>query len=244
MHPTLSVPAPPIHLTLHSRNAQENGTWHGLCTDLISVIPIMLDALAHDKKNFSICMFRFRDHHLHMSSNESHFVLLILYIFLLVLLCFADDVCSVHKMLIYIAVLEFICSQSPHSMKGLLIGLFYAIKGLYHVIAALLTVAFNFGLKFPLSGCIYHLVIIIFAVVSLHCHGLQESCEGRAVQHSSLCWRILLQHYAARATLAINITLAILSQSFLLQYFLESVCYSYLRTLLYAQWKYTICKCS
>ena len=36
-------------------------------------------------------------------------------------------------MLIYIALYEFICSQSPHSMKGLLIGLSYAIKGLFQL---------------------------------------------------------------------------------------------------------------
>ena len=45
---------------------------------------------------------------------------------------------SLSNMLIYIALYEFICSQSPHSMKGLLIGLSFAIKGLFQVIAALL----------------------------------------------------------------------------------------------------------
>ena len=36
---------------------------------------------------------------------------------------------SCYTLLIYIALYEFICSQSPHSMKGLLIGLSFAIKG-------------------------------------------------------------------------------------------------------------------
>ena len=49
---------------------------------------------------------------------------------------------SLSNMLINIALYEFICSQSPHSMKGLLIGLSYAIKGLFQIIAALLALPF------------------------------------------------------------------------------------------------------
>ena len=40
-------------------------------------------------------------------------------------------------MLIYTAVFEFICSQSPHSMKGLLIGVLYVIRGLYQTCVTL-----------------------------------------------------------------------------------------------------------
>ena len=36
-----------------------------------------------------------------------------------------------------ISIFEFICSQSPHSMKGLLIGVFYAIRGIFQLIGAL-----------------------------------------------------------------------------------------------------------
>ena len=49
---------------------------------------------------------------------------------------------SFSNMLIYIALYEFICSQSPYSMKGLLIGLSFAIKGLFQVIAAVLALPF------------------------------------------------------------------------------------------------------
>ena len=37
-------------------------------------------------------------------------------------------------MLLDIAVLEFICSQSPYSMKGLVYGLFFSLKSLFQVI--------------------------------------------------------------------------------------------------------------
>ena len=46
------------------------------------------------------------------------------------------------RMLLYIGMFEFICSQSPHSMKGLLIGLSYAIKGLFQLLAVGLAIPF------------------------------------------------------------------------------------------------------
>ena len=52
---------------------------------------------------------------------------------------------ALSHILIYTAVFEFICSQSPHSMKGLLIGMLYAIRGLYQLVAALLVIPFAFS---------------------------------------------------------------------------------------------------
>jgi hypothetical protein len=40
-------------------------------------------------------------------------------------------------MLFYVAIYEFICAQSPHSMKGLLIGTHFAIKGIFQLVATL-----------------------------------------------------------------------------------------------------------
>ena len=42
---------------------------------------------------------------------------------------------AVFNMLLDIAVLEFICSQSPYSMKGLLLGIFFSVKSLFQGIA-------------------------------------------------------------------------------------------------------------
>ena len=60
---------------------------------------------------------------------------------------------SLSNMLIYIALYEFICSQSPHSMKGLLIGLSFAIKGLFQVIAALLALPFALAMDYTHLSC-------------------------------------------------------------------------------------------
>ena len=55
-------------------------------------------------------------------------------------------------------------------MKGLLIVLFYAIKGLYQVFAALLIIpfTFDFQLSLPVScGFFYYLVNIVIGVAAL-----------------------------------------------------------------------------
>ena len=58
------------------------------------------------------------------------------------------------RMLVYIGMFEFICSQSPHSMKGLLIGLAYAIKGLFQLLAVGLATPFV-RLKYDVPGLGY-----------------------------------------------------------------------------------------
>ena len=81
---------------------------------------------------------------------------------------------SLSHMLIYTPVFEFICSQSPHSMKGLLIGLLYAIKGLYQVLATLLVVPFAVSYSSHPShvgqmscGFYYYLVNIVIGLIAV-----------------------------------------------------------------------------
>ena len=79
---------------------------------------------------------------------------------------------ALSNMMIYTAVFEFICSQSPHSMKGLLIGLLYAIRGLYLLLAIFLLLLFRY--VYPIStvhhiscGFYYYLTNIVIGVVAL-----------------------------------------------------------------------------
>ena len=75
---------------------------------------------------------------------------------------------ALSHMLIYTAVFEFICSQSPHSMKGLLIGVLYAIRGLYQLVAALLVLPFALPPIHPIScGFWYYVTNIVIGVVAL-----------------------------------------------------------------------------
>ena len=71
-------------------------------------------------------------------------------------------------MLIYPALYEFICAQSPHSMKGVLIGLSFAIRGLFELLASLLLVPFRFSkLSLPSCGMEYCMMTIVVGVVGL-----------------------------------------------------------------------------
>ena len=67
---------------------------------------------------------------------------------------------ALSRMLIYTGVFEFICSQSPHSMKGLIIGVFYAIRGLYQVLAALLVLPYSYGGTFKPLSCEFYFYLM------------------------------------------------------------------------------------
>ena len=74
------------------------------------------------------------------------------------------------NMLFYIATFEFICAQSPHSMKGLLIGTYYAIKGVFQLVGVLviyapITAWCKSDEKFPVCGFIYYLVNVVILLI-------------------------------------------------------------------------------
>ena len=79
---------------------------------------------------------------------------------------------ALSHMLIYTAVFEFICSQSPHSMKGMLIGLLYAIRGFYLLLATIFALPFNivdpfYTIHYISCGFYYYLTNIVIGVVAL-----------------------------------------------------------------------------
>ena len=79
---------------------------------------------------------------------------------------------AVAYILIYGGVFEFICAQSPHSMKGVLIGIFFAVKGLFQLIGVLvILLPFSFWQTSDtyagLPGLVYFLVNIVTSVVGV-----------------------------------------------------------------------------
>ena len=67
-------------------------------------------------------------------------------------------------MLLDIAVLEFICSQSPYSMKGLLLGIFFSIRSLFQGIAVVSVIPFGTVWKIESLSCgsgFYAMYIVI-----------------------------------------------------------------------------------
>ena len=81
---------------------------------------------------------------------------------------------SISPMLITTSAFEFISAQSPHSMKGLLVGLLFAIKGLFQLSSAFLLLPFSLphywatiGQNALNCGFGYFVIIIVLAFTGL-----------------------------------------------------------------------------
>ena len=74
-------------------------------------------------------------------------------------------------LLLYIASYEFVCAQSPHSMKGLLIGTFFAIKGSFQlfgvVLYSVIGTECNVKLGLPVCTFTYYFINIVIALIGL-----------------------------------------------------------------------------
>ncbi len=75
---------------------------------------------------------------------------------------------SLSILLFQIAYYEFICSQSPNSMKGFLIGLSFAIKGAFKTLfKILMSILFQINIPHLSCGLVYYLICISLAAASL-----------------------------------------------------------------------------
>ena len=75
------------------------------------------------------------------------------------------------SMIFSIAIYEFIYSQSPHSMKGLMFGAFFAIRGIFQLLGALIFIfpflGWNTSIAFPSCGFVYFLINMITALFGI-----------------------------------------------------------------------------
>ena len=75
---------------------------------------------------------------------------------------------ALSAMFLYPALYEFICAQSPHAMKGMLIGLSFAIRGLFQLLGFALNIPFLFIKNHFLSCAIdFYILTIAVGVVGL-----------------------------------------------------------------------------
>ena len=74
------------------------------------------------------------------------------------------------NILLEIAVLEFICSQSPYSMKGLVLGVCFSLRNLFQIFAVIVIIPFGVFWKesYPLScGSGFYLTNVLLAMLAL-----------------------------------------------------------------------------
>ena len=78
---------------------------------------------------------------------------------------------AISYLLLYIASYEFVCAQSPQSMKGLLIGTFFAIKGIFQLLGVVLYLGVGLGCNlrhhFPICRFIYYLINVVMALIGI-----------------------------------------------------------------------------
>ena len=128
----------------------------GMILALLSLLTTLsMDTAAHlgsstDFNSTSICIFENDDEYDPIYHRNFNFNLF----------SFQLTLSSLSRMLIYTGVFEFICSQSPHSMKGLIIGVFYAIRGLYQVLAALLVLPYSYGGTLKPLSCEFYFYLV------------------------------------------------------------------------------------
>ena len=140
----------------------------GIILVLLSLIAtFVMDTVAHLRNKEAFCMFSdyFNDYDSLKPPSPSTDFQDTTYLIV------QHTLSALSNMLIYIGIFEFICSQSPTSMKGLLIGLVYAIKGLFQLIAALVIVLFyvpwHGKSTFPSCGFYFYLMGLVVGVPSL-----------------------------------------------------------------------------
>ena len=90
---------------------------------------------------------------------------------------------ALSSILFEVAVFEFMCAQSPHAMKGLIIGTYFAIQGTFQFLgAAVLYVPFfSWSLKASFLSCgfVYYLINILVALSGL----VAYICVARRYQY-------------------------------------------------------------
>ncbi len=100
----------------------------------------------------------------------------------------------------YTALYEFICAQSPPSMKGLLIGLSFAIKGVFYAMGAVFVIPFSFIPKeSPSCGVWYYGINVLLAIVAFILFiSVARKYEYRQRDEISKVYRYAEEYYSKR----------------------------------------------
>ena len=125
---------------------------------------LIMDLVAHERHSYQ-CMFATN------SSNIVNYTSTIPHLYQNVYFLTSQHLLSaLYSILINTAILEFICSQSPYSMKGLLIGVLFSTRYLFQGLAIILMIVFSafWKTKYSLScGSGFYLISIAMGVVTL-----------------------------------------------------------------------------
>ena len=134
---------------------------------LLLMIYFVLDTIAHAENKTLQCMF---SSHLNDTSVTEPIMATYISQYYDYIRAFSITVSDLSRYVVMVAQFEFICSQSPHTMKGLLIGLSLGIQGLFSFLGNLLPYMFQYGWQratFPSCCMTYFLINIILGLLVL-----------------------------------------------------------------------------
>ena len=133
---------------------------------LMLVVSLGIDIIAHQQDGSLSCMLtnifsELESNHTHASSALASFYYII---------AIQQTISRLFELIIVITMYEFILAQSPQAMKGLIIGLSFAIRGIFRALGSLLFLSLVLYWKMtslPSCGTVYFLVNVVIGVVSL-----------------------------------------------------------------------------
>ncbi len=134
---------------------------------LLLMIYFVLDTIAHAENKTLQCMFSLNLNDTLVTEPKIATYVSQYYDYISTFSITASDL---SRYLVQVAQFEFICSQSPHTMKGLLIGLSLGIQGLFSFLGNLLPYMFQYGWQratFPSCCMTYFLINIILGLLVL-----------------------------------------------------------------------------
>ena len=129
----------------------------GMIIRLLSLLsPFIIDTIGHTQHSNNNCFIEHEKYHLGIS---------------VWFLTFSYILNTLSVLFFYTATYEFMCAQSPRAMKGLLIGTFFTVKGVFQLISVVLILVpfttWKFETSYPSCGFVYYLINILVALISL-----------------------------------------------------------------------------
>ena len=153
---------------------------------------LAMDVVVHERNSNHLCMFSPNSTTLVVNDSTSYRLCLYQNVYFFI----SQHVLSaLYNMLIDIAVFEFIASQSPYSMKGLLIGLLFSLRILAQALGIIIVILFSTSWKtsYPLScGYGFYITNILIGVITF----IAYVCVSKNYQHRTRDEPSFIRQYA------------------------------------------------
>ena len=136
---------------------------------LTLMVSLGMEIIAHQEDGSLSCMLSTNVFNAYLEANHTYDTSAVVSSFNYVVII-QQTISKLFELIILISMYEFILAQSPHAMKGLIIGLSFAIRGIFRAFGSLLFLSFVLYWKtisLPSCGTVYFLINIVIGVVSL-----------------------------------------------------------------------------